>query len=588
MHSIRNFKQRKIEIKKNISICIWILGRQGKLVLTFGAILQFFISWLDVVFLALISPFILLLASPNQKNPKISLLGMVELNANQILLLILFITSIKSLLSLIVQKFIYRKLSIREAEVTSAFVRSSLLERMDQAKLKHSVDLSQIVNNTFSTIFTTVFRPAVGFFGDFATFLTVMLALSIYRPAIAIVSIFYFLTIGYIIFRILGRRQQELGADSLKFDRAALRTFGEIKLIGIHLKLSNREEPVLRSFFQHKLRFARSRANSYFLLVVPRFILEFFLVSGLCFVFYANTIFGESSSMLPTLALLTAAGYRILPSINSIIVNISNFRNSGPALNRVDEIGKRFNIRDSQLTFEEDLSRMVDGPFEGDLVFENVSYRYIDSPRDVFVNFNARISEKSSTLIDGVNGSGKTTLIFLALGLLRPDMGRVFMEKSGNKIEIKNGISGLRYVSQDVGFLDESIGHNIALRPITDSDMPRLVDVCSKVGILQRILSNAEGFNLHVGENGGKLSAGERQRIGIARALFDSPSFLLFDEPTANLDPIAEGEVWRALQNIKGEVTMVIVSHRKVPDDLFDKKITLSIYNSSNAKKLEQ
>jgi ABC-type multidrug transport system ATPase subunit len=71
------------------------------------------------------------------------------------------------------------------------------------------------------------------------------------------------------------------------------------------------------------------------------------------------------------------------------------------------------------------------------------------------------------------------------------------------------------------------------------------------------------------------LSAGERQRIGIARALFDAPSLLICDEPTANLDSKAENEVWNALLNLKGRMTIIIISHRQVPDYLYDQKITL-------------
>jgi ABC-type bacteriocin/lantibiotic exporter with double-glycine peptidase domain len=158
------------------------------------------------------------------------------------------------------------------------------------------------------------------------------------------------------------------------------------------------------------------------------------------------------------------------------------------------------------------------------------------------------------------------------------------MQSKDVNISMDAGISGIRYVSQEVGFLNESIGFNIALRPITDLDNPKLAEVCSRVGILDRISSSKNGFNETVGENGGKLSAGERQRLGIARALFDSPSLLILDEPTSNLDSTAENEVWSALQNLKGQITMLIVSHRKVPDELYDYEIKLKITESLNGE----
>jgi ATP-binding cassette subfamily C protein len=86
-------------------------------------------------------------------------------------------------------------------------------------------------------------------------------------------------------------------------------------------------------------------------------------------------------------------------------------------------------------------------------------------------------------------------------------------------------------------------------------------------------LKSAEGFHELVGENGVRISAGERQRIGIARALFDAPSLIVLDEPTANLDSISETQVWKALENIKGRATILIISHRDTPESVYDSKL---------------
>jgi ABC-type bacteriocin/lantibiotic exporter with double-glycine peptidase domain len=83
------------------------------------------------------------------------------------------------------------------------------------------------------------------------------------------------------------------------------------------------------------------------------------------------------------------------------------------------------------------------------------------------------------------------------------------------------------------------------------------------------------GFNSQIGENGAQLSAGERQRLGIARSLYSEPTLLILDEPTANLDAFSENLIWDSLKKLKGKLTILIVSHRAVPEYVFDTLLKL-------------
>jgi len=206
-------------------------------------------------------------------------------------------------------------------------------------------------------------------------------------------------------------------------------------------------------------------------------------------------------------------------------------------------------------------------------VFENVTYCYPNQEKNVLTNFDYCFHENKTTLIKGASGVGKTTLINLALGFLKPQNGAVYLVQNGRKYSATGSFTGARYVSQQVHLLDESIGHNIAMRSITDDDEDALIQAAESVGIYDRVLKSAEGFHELVGENGVRISAGERQRIGIARALFDAPSLIVLDEPTANLDSISETQVWKALENIKGRATILIISHRDTPESVYDSKL---------------
>jgi ABC-type multidrug transport system fused ATPase/permease subunit len=108
-------------------------------------------------------------------------------------------------------------------------------------------------------------------------------------------------------------------------------------------------------------------------------------------------------------------------------------------------------------------------------------------------------------------------------------------------------------------------------------DLNSLKNAADEAGILDLILQSPNGFNTQIGENGALLSAGERQRLGIARSLYSKPALLILDEPTANLDAESEDLIWNTLFNLKGQLTILIVSHRIVPERIYDSILKLPI-----------
>ena len=140
-------------------------------------------------------------------------------------------------------------------------------------------------------------------------------------------------------------------------------------------------------------------------------------------------------------------------------------------------------------------------------------------------------------------------------------------------------VTGINFLSQDVPLLDESFAYNIALEETSEKDFTRLKKAAIGAGILDRILLSPAGFNTQIGENGALLSAGERQRLGIARSLYSEPALLILDEPTANLDAVSENLIWETLVKLKGQFTILIVSHRPVPEFVYDSVLKLPISN---------
>ena len=572
---------KKISMPLNrelISTARWVLGARHSKYLLFSTAGQVMVSGLDLIFLALISPFVLSLSGGSAPTTY-SLFGVINLSSLKIFVLIIAIVILKNLSALLLQRKVLNVFAMREAEVGTALVKASIFERPDAATATHSSEMVQTFTSVIGSLFSGMYRPIIAFAGDFSTLVAVILGLFIINPEVALLAMVYFGITGAVMMRYIGRRQQRIGREALQVGRESLRTFTEIRLMGRELKFAHQEGASLEKLNQYRVISARLQASSTFINATPRYLLELMLISGIGGLVPFIQHFQPNTAVLPTLGLLVAAGYRILPSLNLTIITVGNFRNSIPLLNRIEDLAERFDIRQEPLAFAQ-TEQVVDfSNFEGTLVFKDVCFSYAQSPKPVFENFNLEIPEKRTVLIRGNSGSGKTTFVGLASGVLFPQSGEVLMRSKDVDRTLDQRVRGISYLSQDVPLLDETFIYNITLGAHDEGKMEAVYSAAREAGIFDRIMKSEEGFETAIGENGAKLSAGERQRLGIARSLYSTPGLLIMDEPTANLDPESELVVWQTLSELKGKLTILLVSHREVPEHVFHHRVEISSQN---------
>jgi ATP-binding cassette subfamily C protein len=163
----------------------------------------------------------------------------------------------------------------------------------------------------------------------------------------------------------------------------------------------------------------------------------------------------------------------------------------------------------------------------------------------------------------GPSGSGKTTIIDLAIGLLMPQQGAVLLDGVPlHDIDIKQWRSMIGYVPQDTLLLHDSILHNVTLGDpkLALADAEAALRAAGAWDFVSRL---PNGLDTIVGERGGKLSGGQRQRIVIARALINKPRLLILDEATSALDPESEEVVRQTMEGLKGQLTILAISHNR-------------------------
>lgn len=192
-----------------------------------------------------------------------------------------------------------------------------------------------------------------------------------------------------------------------------------------------------------------------------------------------------------------------------------------------------------------------------------MSFRYPDSNSVAIENVNLTISPGSVVAIVGPSGAGKTTLVDVLVGVLKPTEGTIAISGVDPVLAFLKWPGAIGYVPQKTFLSDGTIGSNIALG--FSNPQNYIVEIYEAIKTAQldemvKSLPMKEQFQ--VGDNGSKLSGGQIQRLGIARAIFTKPKLLILDEATSALDGETEANISKAIQNLKGEVTIVLIAHR--------------------------
>ncbi len=302
---------------------------------------------------------------------------------------------------------------------------------------------------------------------------------------------------------------------------------------------------------------ANARVQKHFSIAqaIPRFGLEILALTGLAVLVASMSVAGKDfEQILPVLGLFGATAFRLIPAINRSISNFQIFNLSLPALVGIySDLLEPFqpkNISQSIGTMHE-------------IQVRDLSYSYPNTQTDALKNVTMTIHKGEAVGVIGASGSGKSTFVDVLLGLFEPKEGQITVDGKS----IANDLAGWRkiigYVPQNIFLIDDSLKRNIAFG-IDDAliDEKALEHAISKAQLDNFVKSLDYGLETIVGERGVRLSGGQIQRIGIARALYHNPQILVLDEATSALDQETEKGVMDSVRALKGDKTVVVVAHR--------------------------
>jgi ATP-binding cassette subfamily C protein len=197
-----------------------------------------------------------------------------------------------------------------------------------------------------------------------------------------------------------------------------------------------------------------------------------------------------------------------------------------------------------------------------------VSFAYPGRP--VFDELSLTIPRGSFVALSGVSGAGKTTIVDLLVGLRQPGHGRIMIDDvSLSDVNMREWRRAVGYVPQEMLLFNDTIRHNVTLGDETIGE-EQLERALRSAGAWEFVRERSQGWDTMVGNSGSQLSGGQRQRLAIARALVRSPKLLVLDEATTALDPESEAAICATLEQLRGTVTIVAISHQPMLRDAAD------------------
>ncbi len=327
--------------------------------------------------------------------------------------------------------------------------------------------------------------------------------------------------------------------------------------------LSGVKENFINKFNKFNYKLADIVKIIYFRNLLPRPIFELFVVA--ITLIFIIPIFNKDQDILEVLPLIgtfLAAGYRLVPSLGKILSQVQSFQyniQSGVRLLRDKERFENFKKNKQVTQFNE---------FKNEIELNNVSFSYQKDLKNeknlIFKDLNFKVKVGKKIGIYAESGAGKSTLLDLIMGFLTPSSGEILVDGVNIKLVSESWQKFIGCVNQETFILDESLKKNVAFGLNDDEiDNLKIEEALSKANLIDFKNNLKFGINSILGEGGLRISGGQRQRIGIARAMYNDPNILIFDEATNALDMVNEKQIIEEIFSKTINKTIILVSHNK-------------------------
>lgn len=406
------------------------------------------------------------------------------------------------------------------------------------------------------------------------TGLTLLLIYSGFINTLSLLLIIFFVII--IGFLLINRLLIKKSKEAANFASVQIKTINQFIGSIVDIKIKGKENFFSKLYSNTIFKYETISLLIKMIKSFPKPFIEILSISGLLFiiVIYSSN-YNDLSDIVPFLALITLSLIRILPSILNVVNSTTDLKFQKIYFDLIYEDLlklKKMNLENSNKLENKEYV------FKDNINLKNIEFNYKDSNAPFLKGVDLTINKGKKIGIVGKSGSGKSTLLNIILGLLKPQSGSIQINdhevrtNKNSRMVWKN----LSYIPQDIYLLDDTILRNIAFGvKDKDIDIKKIKEIL-KICELENFVNEQEnGLNTSIGNRGVRISGGQKQRLGFARALYNNPNILFLDEATSNLDSETEQKIINNIFESFNKITIVSITHKLINLKNFDEIIVL-------------
>lgn len=355
----------------------------------------------------------------------------------------------------------------------------------------------------------------------------------------------------------IGRENQEIQSIAGRWRTKAVYGIKDVKVL--------HKEHFFASFYEKHTKRGMELTVLYSVFnSVPRTIIETTCIAGVL-IYLAICISAgvDVKNLLSSITALAVAAVRLMPSMNRINTYLTDIAFYEPALDYVYEHVDFTKYKEEGRYVTTSPANKEPIVINTDIILKDITYSYPNTEKKILNHANMVVPYGKSIGIVGPSGAGKSTVVDIFLGLLQMQEGNILCGGRNVMDNYPSWLSHIGYIPQTIYLSDDSIRDNIAFGvPKEEIDDERIWHVLEEAQMKNFVEKLPEGLDTSTGDRGVRISGGERQRLGIARALYHDPDILVFDEATSALDNTTEKAVMEAINHFHGKKTMLIIAHR--------------------------
>jgi ABC-type multidrug transport system fused ATPase/permease subunit len=391
---------------------------------------------------------------------------------------------------------------------------------------------------------------------------------------ITIFLIVIFLIIGFVYIKFYKIKTEKFGRELVGYEAKRIKILSEIfNSIKDLILYKNAKNFFVNSYKDNYKESIKIRSAQAILRNAPRILIETFVIVIICSVLFYSVFKNYNLfTFLPQIGLFIISALRLIPSFTRVAYSFQILSSGKETLSILNnEINETKALKNDYENIK--VLKLYD-----EINLRKIRFKY-DNSKLINFNINISIKKNSFTGVIGKSGTGKSTLIHILLGILPIYDGSIYVDK----LEITNNeslLNGWRlnigYVPQSIYLLDDTLKANIAFGiNENEIDYEKLSAAIKLSKVYDFIKDWKNGYDTIIGEKGGKVSGGQIQRIGIARALYNNPDLIILDEATSSLDGNLEMEIIEILLDLKKYKTIIFVTHSRENMNKFDQIIDL-------------